>query len=185
MQGHIDEIRKVWNVWDMRNGVMDDQLDFTSFYSAFMIPYFGCYMCEDTKKALSAIDMDSDGTVDWKEFLVYLKWAAHQYPDTETAEELLSIAFRKGVIPAMQDELVKILPPATCDMNDVASPDDVLFSADVSSVDDVASPDDVLSDLNPEIMHGLSPYQVFSSCKRRRNTYSICFKVKETSSLEN
>ena len=51
--------------------------------------------------------MDADGKVDWNEFALYLKWAGRQYPQTQTAEELLSIAFRKGLVPAMKDELVK------------------------------------------------------------------------------
>ena len=54
----------------------------------------------------SRIDMDEDGRVDWNEFALYLKWAIRQYPQTKTAEELLSIAFRKGIIPAMQDVVI-------------------------------------------------------------------------------
>ena len=54
----------------------------------------------------SRIDMDEDGRVDWNEFALYLKWAIRQYPQTMTAEELLSIAFRKGIIPAMQDVVI-------------------------------------------------------------------------------
>ena len=53
--------------------------------------------------------MDSDGQVDWAEFLVYLKWALHQYPkDISTMEDLLDITFRKGLIPAMRDEREKM-----------------------------------------------------------------------------
>ena len=44
--------------------------------------------------------------VDWNEFALYLKWAIRQYPQTQTSEELLSIAFRKGLVPAMRDEIV-------------------------------------------------------------------------------
>ena len=51
--------------------------------------------------------MDADGTVDWNEFALYLKWAGRQYPDVKDAEELLSTAFRKGLVPAMQDEVIK------------------------------------------------------------------------------
>ena len=54
----------------------------------------------------SRIDMDEDGRVDWNEFALYLKWAIRQYPQTMTAEQLLSIAFRKGIIPAMQDVVI-------------------------------------------------------------------------------
>ena len=48
-----------------------------------------------------------DGLIDWYEFRVYLIWALNQYPDIRDVEELLSITFRKGLIPAMQDEILK------------------------------------------------------------------------------
>ena len=99
----IAEIRKMWNKWDLREeNQQDDALEFDSFYNGFLAPYFSCYRCDETKRALKAIDMDEDGKVDWNEFALYLKWAIRQYPDTKTAEDLLSIAFRKGLIPAMQ-----------------------------------------------------------------------------------
>lgn len=103
----IAEIRKMWDVWDLRDGVKDDELEFDAFYNGFMAPYFGCYRCDRTRRALKAIDMDQDGKVDWNEFSLYLKWAIREYPETKDAEELLSIAFRKGLIPAMQDEVLK------------------------------------------------------------------------------
>jgi len=105
----ISQVRCMWDEWDLRDGEKDDQLDFDAFYNGFMSPYFGCYRCDETKRALSAIDMDCDGKVDWNEFAVYLKWAGNQYPDITTAEELLDVAFRKGLVPAMQDEVVKSL----------------------------------------------------------------------------
>lgn len=103
----LDEIRMMWDEWDLRDGERDDKLEFDAFYNGFLAPYFGCYRCDETKLALKAIDMDEDGSVDWNEFCLYLKWAIRQYPETATAEELLSIAFRKGLIPAMQDEVLK------------------------------------------------------------------------------
>ena len=51
--------------------------------------------------------MDADNVVDWNEFLVYLKWAMRQYPEIKDNAELLDITFRKGLIPAMQDEVLK------------------------------------------------------------------------------
>ena len=50
--------------------------------------------------------MDKDGYVDWKEFLVYIKWALHQYPETENPDDLLSLVFEKALIPAMLDEML-------------------------------------------------------------------------------
>ena len=103
----IDEIRKMWDEWDLKDDKQDDCLEFDAFYNGFMGPYFGCYRCDETKLALKAIDMDEDGKVDWNEFALYLKWAARQYPETPNAEQLLSIAFRKGLIPAMQDVVLQ------------------------------------------------------------------------------
>ncbi|KAJ7371282.1 hypothetical protein OS493_026926 [Desmophyllum pertusum] len=102
----IEEVRKIWNEWDIQEDKqIDGLLKFQSFYNGFMAPYFGCFKCRDTLKALKAIDMDNDGYIDWNEFLVYLKWAMRQYPSIKDVDELLSVAFRKGIIPAMQDEL--------------------------------------------------------------------------------
>merc|ERR1712142_445005 len=68
VQEHIRKIEERWDNWDISDGVRDDQITFDAFYNGFMAPYFGCYRCEDTQKGLSAIDMDKDGMVDWKEF---------------------------------------------------------------------------------------------------------------------
>ncbi|XP_071491060.1 uncharacterized protein [Diadema antillarum] len=103
----LDKVREMWDEWDLREGKSDDMLQFDSFYNGFMAPYFSCYRCSDTKKALAAIDMDSDGMVDWNEFETYLKWALHEYPNIGDVEELFDITFRKGIIPAMQDESLK------------------------------------------------------------------------------
>ncbi len=104
----IDEIKKTWDEWDLKDKVQgDNMMEYDSFYNGFMAPYFSCYRCSDTMKALDAIDMDNDGQVDWNEFLVYLKWAIHQYPQIQDTDELLDIAFRKGIIPAMHDGMAK------------------------------------------------------------------------------
>ena len=104
-QAIIDEIRKEWDEWDSQEEKKnDDCLQFDSFYHGFMQPYFGCYRCVDTQLAFKAIDMDANGLVDWNEFLVYIKWALNEYPEITTADETLSVAFEKGLIPAMRDE---------------------------------------------------------------------------------
>lgn len=110
----IREIREMWDEWDLKDNEANDYLDFNAFYNGFMGPYFGCYHCDETKRALQALDMDKDNKVDWNEFSLYLKWAGRQYPETNKAEDLLAIAFRKGIIPAMQDELLKQPKPAIC-----------------------------------------------------------------------
>ena len=102
----IGEIQKEWNEWDAREeDTGDGCLEFDSFYHGFMAPYFGCYRCPQTKNALKALDMDTDGLVDWNEFMVYVKWALRQYPSVKSADDLMSIVFEKGLIPAMHDEL--------------------------------------------------------------------------------
>ena len=60
----IKEVRELWDHWAHKDKVKhDDCLPFDSFYHGFMIPYFGCYRCSDTRKALQAIDMDNDGSL--------------------------------------------------------------------------------------------------------------------------
>ena len=59
----LAEIREMWDEWDIRDGKKDDMIEFDAFYNGFMAPYFGCYRCDETKKALKALDMDSDGVV--------------------------------------------------------------------------------------------------------------------------
>lgn len=104
----LAEVHRRWDLWDCKDEVQgDEMLQYDSFYNGFMTPYFSSYRCSDTRKALQALDMDKDGYVDWNEFSVYLKWAIHEYPDIKDADELLDIAFRKGLIPAMHDEILK------------------------------------------------------------------------------
>ena len=107
-KGLIAEVRKQWDFWDQQDKVQnDDRLQFDSFYHGFMQPYFGCYRCITTKQGLQALDMDSNGFIDWKEFLVYVKWALNQYPNVADVNELMSIVFEKGLVPAMRDERVR------------------------------------------------------------------------------
>ena len=108
----IQDVRVIWDQWDLQDEVANDEcLEFFSFYNGFMSPYFGCYECDIARKALMAIDMDVDNKIDWSEFCVYLKWALNQYPQISTTDELLSTAFLKGIIPAMQDELIEQAKP--------------------------------------------------------------------------
>lgn len=102
----IDEIHENWRKWDSYDGYLDDHLTFNNFYDGFMKPYFGCYRCPETEQALNAINVVADGKISWDEFEVFLKWAGHQYPKTETDEDLLEIAFLQGIIPAMQIKVI-------------------------------------------------------------------------------
>ena len=59
----IYEIKKTWSDYDNDESGKergDDRLRFDSFYHGFMQPYFGCYRCSRTKKAMNAIDMDKE-----------------------------------------------------------------------------------------------------------------------------
>ena len=104
----IQEIRQLWEHWNSAELQLgEDQLPYESFYHGFLARYFGCSRSSETRKALQAIDMDNDGFVHWNELMVYIKWALHEYPEVKTAEEVLSVAFEKGLIPAMQDEIIK------------------------------------------------------------------------------
>lgn len=104
----LAEVRKEWDEWDLTEDEQNDEcLGFHAFYNGFMAPYFGCYECDDSRKGLQALDMNRDEKIDWNEFCVYLKWALREYPETDSVEELLTTAFTRGLIPAMQDEILK------------------------------------------------------------------------------
>jgi len=100
----IREVREMWDTWNLKEGDGDEALNFDSFYNGFMSPFFGCFSCEDTRKGLKALDFDADEEIHWKEFMVYIKWTLRQYSDDiHSVDDLLSLTFRKGLIPAMQD----------------------------------------------------------------------------------
>ena len=100
----IEDIKGMWDIWDVQEKQRGDgRLEFDSFYHGFLSPYYGCYRCKGTKRALRGMDMDNDGYVDWEEFMVYIKWALHQYPELTKADETLEVAFQKGIVPAMRD----------------------------------------------------------------------------------
>ena len=106
-QNLIAEVRRIWDEWDLEDEKQnDDMLQFDSFYNGFMSTYFSCYRCFDTLQALKALDMDNDNYIDWNEFKIYLTWALHEYPDIPDTDELLDVVFRKGIIPAMRDEML-------------------------------------------------------------------------------
>jgi len=102
INGLIAEVKVIWDEFDP---LKTEKLSFRHFYDRFMGRYFGCYTCEDSQLALKAIDMDGDDGVDWWEFRHYLVWAGREYPHTEDVEELMDIAFTKGIMPAMMDTI--------------------------------------------------------------------------------
>jgi hypothetical protein len=73
-----------------------------------MAPYFACYRCSDTKKAIQALDMDADGSVDWNEFYIYIKWAIRKNPHI--------ILINSGVMFDLLDlpDMMKIYLKAKC-----------------------------------------------------------------------
>ena len=107
----IAEVRGIWDEWDhpktTSQGDHSSCLDYNTFYNVFMSLYLGCYRCMETKKALQGIDMVSDGHVEWTKLLAYLKWALNEYPEINDVEDLLSVTFCKGVIPCIQEEMLK------------------------------------------------------------------------------
>ena len=61
-----------------------------------MAPHFGCYRSVDTTLAFKAIDVDRNRLMDWNEFIVYVKWVLDEYPEVETADKVMAIAFAEA-----------------------------------------------------------------------------------------
>jgi len=101
----IDEVKVMWDEFDVHH---TEKMSFRNFYDRFMGRYFGCYICEDSQRALKAINIDGDDGIEWWEFHVFLLWAGREYPLTKNAEELLDITFSKGIIPAMLETINEV-----------------------------------------------------------------------------
>ena len=102
----MSQLRSKWDELDVSEELEnqgDDALEFSTFYRGFLQPYFSSSKCEDARKFMQALDMNNDGKVEWSEFMVYVKWAITEYPDIN---DLLSVTFEKGLLPAMLDEIV-------------------------------------------------------------------------------
>ena len=104
----ISEIKENWDVLDISDGEKDDQLSYQLFHEKYLGRYIGCYTCEDSQRALSDLDMDNDGMIDWFEFKTYLVWAGREYPTVGNSEELMDKAFRNGLMPCMVQNIVKM-----------------------------------------------------------------------------
>ena len=105
----MSQLRSKWDELDVSEELEnqgDDALEFSTFYRGFLQPYFSSSKCEDARKSMKALDMNNNGKVEWSEFMVYVKWAINEYPDINDMNDLLSVTFEKGLLPAMLDELV-------------------------------------------------------------------------------
>ena len=104
----LKDIRTLWDSCFSRCHYSNNAfLPYDVFYVNFMQPYFAYYRSVDTRSALNALDFDSDGNINWEDFLVYLTWALREYPDTGSVHDVIDIVFRKGLTPIKRAELLK------------------------------------------------------------------------------
>lgn len=77
-----------------------NELDYSTFYEAYLQPFFGCFTCERTRFVLDAIDLNDDGNLAWEEWRFWCLWALNQYPDQITCvEDLHSVVLRNAILP--------------------------------------------------------------------------------------
>ena len=103
------QLRGIWNELDgskESNQQGDDAVEFETFFNRFLQPYYPNIRCKGVREAFKALDMDKNGKVEWSEWMVYVKWAIYEYPEIIDLDELLSVAFKKGLFMAMQDEIL-------------------------------------------------------------------------------
>ena len=87
-------INELWNRWESADHRQKD--DSLQFDQGFMAPHFGCYQSSDTTRAFKTVDVDANRSMDWNEFMVYVKWVLNEYPEVETADEVTAIAFAEA-----------------------------------------------------------------------------------------
>ena len=107
LNSHKQLLKRIKAMWDdvCPDERSTESLDYFHFYHRFMAPYFSCYKCCKTEKALKELNLKHDNKVHWGEFSFYLKWALREYGDPKDERELLKTAFLKGLIPAMHQKL--------------------------------------------------------------------------------
>ena len=75
-------------------------LDFSSFYAAYLQPYFGCFACPRTRFVIDAIDLDKDGSVRWEEWRFWCLWALREYPsEISNVDDLHNVVLRQAILP--------------------------------------------------------------------------------------
>ena len=101
----ITEVQHLWDQWDaFENSKTIEALASNSFSNVLSAEHCQCCRHQDTQVAGKVLAMIRDSDMDWTEFLIYIKWALHEYHDTVTAAEAMRIALEKGIIPSMQKE---------------------------------------------------------------------------------
>lgn len=117
----VDEVKRIWIEWGSEEITpQKQQLSFNSFFYGMMEPYFDGFDRDEAQTALKALDLNLKGFIGWDDFSVYLKWATRQYPELTSVDDLLSITFRKGLIPVMHEANQK-LNCARSELKDVSS----------------------------------------------------------------
>ena len=101
----IHQLREKWDgCHDSKEEFEVDELDYRTFYDCFMNSFFTSVNYMDRRKAVRIIDIERGGKICWNSFLVYIKWAIIEYPNICTLNELLSVTFKQGIIPATEDK---------------------------------------------------------------------------------
>jgi hypothetical protein len=96
----LGEAENVFRYYIQEEESNESALDFSSFYAAYLQPYFGCFTCPPTRFVIDAIDLDKNGRVQWKEWRCWCLWALRQYPSEITnVADLHEIVLRQVIIP--------------------------------------------------------------------------------------
>ena len=97
-------LRDKWDACNSEGGLGADKIDYRTFYNHFMKSFSTTLNNMERRKAVKIIDIEKDGMIYWNNFLVYIKWAIIEYPDICDLNQLLSVTFKQGIIPATEDK---------------------------------------------------------------------------------
>jgi len=77
-----------------------DNINFSTFYEAYLRPFLGCFSCPRTRFVLDAIDFNDDQDIEWKEWRFWCLWALRNHSDyIVNVDDLHSYVLRYAILP--------------------------------------------------------------------------------------
>jgi len=78
----------------------EHSMNYKSFYDAYLQPFMGCFVCQQTRFVLDSIDLDSNRNLVWREWRFWCLWGLRSFPtEIGNIDDLHAVVLRNAIIP--------------------------------------------------------------------------------------